>query len=628
MVDVVTFVNDHARADFLGNDKALLFSGWDTASETQYRELIRYVSEGGTLFLAIPHLSTNLTRNYNHYGVEELVRGGDFSELCGMRVRGRGKRFYWASAPDRSGELGFQFPRRFGMMQVCLGDIEITDSGAEVLVVEDSPGLMGFIYRQITEVVAARASTEEMFRITAEVFVDCTGDGGLGVAAGAEYVRGREAHSHLGEVSAAEKADGKTLGSSLLFMARKHDKPMRYVPPPWARKFTEEDFVERPCVGPENDPGSEYGSWWLSWGGHLDAIRDNETIRHELLAILLGIWDFIKNGGDHGAENWALDWFGAVPGKRDSRRFVGQYILTEPNLMESREFADAISYGGWSMELQPPEGFDTKGLQPCRHRIVPFLYDIPMRSCVSRNLSNLMFAGRNMSASHVAFSSTRVMSTCAVTGEGVGLAAALAVRTKTPPGELAADAGLMTELRQRLVHQDAYVIGVVDSQNGAVIRASSEQEGGEAANVISGQNRCVIHPRGIPESRALPGTHRWMSRELPAWIEFEWPENQEIRRIELVFDSGLHRRLTLTQSESIAADLIWGGGQPEMGKTFSVESRNESGQWEPLVRVSPFWQRRWAHSLSATVSTSALRLTAHEIWGCDHARVVTVRFLS
>lgn len=484
---------------------------------------------------------------------------------------------------------------------------------------------------RISKVIALRPSTEDRFEIVADVFVDCTGDGGLGVAAGAEYVHGREAQSRFGEPSAVEVADEKTLGSSLLFMAKKHDQPMRFIPPSWARKFTAADFIGRECIGPADAPGWEYGFWWLSWGGHLDTIRDNEQIGQELLAILLGIWDYIKNGGDHGAENWALEWFGAVPGKRESRRFVGQYILTEQDLMESREFPDAISYGGWSMELQPPEGFEAKGVPPVTHRQMPYLYDIPLRSCVSRNISNLMFAGRNISASHVAFSSTRVMATCAVTGEGVGLAAALTVRSKTEPADFSKNETRIKELHQGLVRQDAFVIGVVDSPSDnlaamATIRASSEQLDGAAVNVLSGQNRCVLHARGVPSHRTTPGTHRWMSQQgLPAWLEFEWESQQTIRRIEFVFDSGLHRRLTMSPSDAIASQMIWGTGQPELVKSFSIEQRGESGEWQPVWHEPLWWQRRWCHDLPEAMETRALRIFIHETWGCDHARIVSVR---
>ncbi|HWQ55388.1 MAG TPA: hypothetical protein VN442_17005, partial [Bryobacteraceae bacterium] len=138
MVDIVSFAEDRVSAEFLSaNYRALLFAGWNTASPTQYDVLTRYVRSGGTLFIAIPHLSTNVTRNYTSYTVDELVNRGDFSDLCGVKIKGRGRRYYWATAPDRKGELGFGLPRRFGIMTTCMGDIEITDPHAEALVVDD-----------------------------------------------------------------------------------------------------------------------------------------------------------------------------------------------------------------------------------------------------------------------------------------------------------------------------------------------------------------------------------------------------------------------------------------------------------------------------------------------------------
>ncbi|MEZ4612859.1 MAG: hypothetical protein R2838_21885 [Caldilineaceae bacterium] len=115
---------------------------------------------------------------------------------------------------------------------------------------------------------------------------------------------------------AVPTADGKTLGSTLLFQARDMGRPMPFTPPPWARTFSEDDLRYRPHGQAGIDRGLEYGYWWVEWGGELNTIKDNETIRDELLAIILGVWDHIKNGGDHGAENWALDWFSFLPGKR------------------------------------------------------------------------------------------------------------------------------------------------------------------------------------------------------------------------------------------------------------------------------------------------------------------------
>ncbi|MFH1570222.1 MAG: FAD-dependent oxidoreductase, partial [Gemmatimonadota bacterium] len=143
---------------------------------------------------------------------------------------------------------------------------------------------------------AERQSTEDAFRITARAFVDCTGDGRLGAEAGAPFRHGREGRDEFGEERALPRADGKTLGSSILMVARRHDRPMPFTAPPWARKLTEADLRLRPHATAGVDRGLEYGYWWAEWGGQLDTIKDNETIRDELLAIVLGIWDHIKNG--------------------------------------------------------------------------------------------------------------------------------------------------------------------------------------------------------------------------------------------------------------------------------------------------------------------------------------------
>ncbi|MCA9051193.1 MAG: FAD-dependent oxidoreductase, partial [Planctomycetaceae bacterium] len=296
----------------------------------------------------------------------------------------------------------------------------------------------------IRSVVAQRHSTEDRFRIQARTYIDCTGDGRLAYEAGAAFMSGRESREQHGESLAVRAADNKRLGSTILITARRHDLPMPFVPPNWTRTFTREELRLRLYAVPgDEQPTHEYGYWWAEWGGTLDTIRDNETIRDELLAVTLGIWNHIKNGppgtppgsDPFHASHWALEWIGFVPGKRESRRFIGQHILTQRDLETSRRFPDAIAYGGWSMDLHPPEGIDAPDAAPCRQHALPHLYDIPLSSCVARDIRNLMFAGRNISATHVAFSSARVMATCAVIGQGVGTAAALAVRQSVDAGD-------------------------------------------------------------------------------------------------------------------------------------------------------------------------------------------------
>lgn len=272
---------------------------------------------------------------------------------------------------------------------------------------------------RVTRAVAEKPGTEERFNLEAKVFVDCTGDGRLAAEAGVPFTHGREDKKAHGEEGAREIADHQTLGSTLLFEARKHDRPMPFIPPPWVRQFTPEELRLRLRLNPNQvDAGLEYGFWWVEWGGQIDTIQDNDQIRDELLAIILGVWDYVKNSGNvPETDNWALDWFGFVPGKRESRRFHGHHQLTEGDVLACREFPYANAYGGWPLDLHPPSGVDATDEPPCTKRDVPHVYDIPLSSCFAGNRSNVLFAGRNIA-------STRVMATGATIGEGVGGAAA------------------------------------------------------------------------------------------------------------------------------------------------------------------------------------------------------------
>jgi hypothetical protein len=383
---------------------------------------------------------------------------------------------------------------------------------------------------------------------------------------------------------------------------------------------------------PGVDQSLEYGYWWLEWGGQLDTIKDNEVIRDELLAIVLGIWDHLKNGGDHGADNWVLDWFGFVPGKRESRRFQGQYMLTQRDLEESQAFDDAIAYGGWPIDTHPPVGVDAPDERPCIQHHLDHVYDIPLRACVSSGPRNLMFAGRNISASHIAFASTRVMATCAVIGQGVGTAAAHAVRHGIEPADLALDPGSMTAIQQRLLRDDAFLIGAVnldpkDRARDAKVSASSAQTNAGAANVISGPTRATHGPKGVKPDRAAPGPHRWMSDPevgLPAWIQLHWEEPVPVSEVQLIFDTGMHRVLTLTHSDAYAARMRWGQPQPETVRDYAIEAMC-GGQWQTLMEVKDNYQRRRVHKVKPSGTVSAIRVTVTATNGLNQARIFEIR---
>lgn len=476
---------------------------------------------------------------------------------------------------------------------------------------------------RIVSAQANRESTEEQFDLNAEIFIDCTGDGRLGAEAGALFTTGREAADEYGESGAAANRDSYRLGSSLLFTTRDMGKPMPFTPPPWARQFTEEDLKFR------SHSSWEYGYWWVEYGGTRDTIKDNEDIRDGLLAIMLGVWDHIKNSGHHPeSETWALDWFGFLPGKRESRRFIGRHVLTQNDLEQAVDFEDVIAYGGWSMDTHPPQGIDAKEENPCNQPMTPYMYGIPVRSLISRNVSNLMFAGRNISATHIAFSSTRVMATCAVMGEGAGTFAASAIRRGIPLQEAWQNKSVIYEAQQQLLRQGAFLPGRrLEDRNLAAqaeITASSEQPGGEAFNVVDGYTRTVHGAGGVRPELTMPGTHRWMAEpsDREPWLSLSWRQPVDLSQITLVLDTGLHRQLTLTHEKGFRRRMKW-GAQPETLKSFTIEAEQDGSRTE-VIHVDNNYQRQLDFPVQLR-KVSRLTIRVHSTNGLDHARIVELR---
>lgn len=326
--------------------------------------------------------------------------------------------------------------------------------------------------RTVRSVTGWQMGSEREIRFVSPAFVDATGDGWVGFLAGARYRTGREAREEHGESWAPEVPDGETLGSTILFYTRDTGRPVRFVPPSFARDITNTSIPElRPIV--VEAQGCAY--WWIEWGGHLDVVAENEAVRDELQAAVYGIWDHIKNSGKFEADTLTLEWIGAVPGKREYRRFLGDHTLTQHDVLGQTPFEDRVAFGGWSIDLHPPGGMYAHE-RGSRHWHPDGPYHVPLRSLYSQNVRNLWLSGRNISASHVAFGSTRVMATCAVVGEAAGLAAAVALSRDLTPRELATRS--FADVRRALVRADASVLGVVhddpdDHALRARVRASS-----------------------------------------------------------------------------------------------------------------------------------------------------------
>ena len=281
---------------------------------------------------------------------------------------------------------------------------------------------------------AYQMSTETWLEIKSDFFIDCTGDGSLAVSAGVPFMRGRESRECFGESLAPDAEDAFTLGNTLLLYSRDAGKPVVYHVPEFAYDI---EHIHNLIVGNEkplelHTSGCDF--WWLETGGSSDTIKDGESIRFELQKLVYGIWNYIKNSGRFEADNMELEWVGSLPAKRESRRLVGAYVLTQNDILEHRDFQDAVCCGGWPIDTHPPGGIYSKK-EACEQRDAG-VYQIPLRCLYAKNVDNIFFAGRNISASHLAFASTRVMKTCAVMGQAAGTAAALCKQWNKTPATL------------------------------------------------------------------------------------------------------------------------------------------------------------------------------------------------
>jgi len=464
---------------------------------------------------------------------------------------------------------------------------------------------------RIGEVAARCDKSEHLYRIRARIFCDCTGDSRLGLEAGAEMRSGREARAEFGESLAPEQPDDRTLGSSILFTSRLYHNPMPFTAPAWARKITKEQLIHRPITT------WEYGYWWIEWGGDKDIVADNERIRFELLSIVMGVWDYIKNSGAFpDSRHWAMDWVGMMPGKRGSRRLIGDYILKQEDLIQAA-FPDAVAIGGWPMDGHPPEGFDRPDLPPNTVLRPPEVYDIPLRSLYSRNIANLFMAGRNISASYVAFTSARVMATCAVEGQAIGTAAAQCIEMQLLPRELARDPGQVERLRQTLLRDDQTIKGLqnqdsLDLARTATVTASAPSG---AALVIDGFTRDVPDRRGDPMQ-----VHHWAAPS-PAWIELRWPRPQRIRAVQITFDTGFRRQLTLSAQESQNVNLLR-APQPETVRDYRVICGGRT-----MAEVRGNFQRQRRHACDA-IEADSVRIEITATNGDPNARIFEIRCYS
>ncbi len=413
--------------------------------------------------------------------------------------------------------------------------------------------------REIAAVLAVDTKSGRRMRFPGKIFIDCTGDGMIGVWAGAEHRHGREAKDVYEEPIAPEKGNRYTMGNSLKYVPRATDSPKPFATPPWAFHFPKcSDF--RQARHPSLRSGLDW-QWRIEFGGMRDTYHDAEEIRDDLLRIIYGMWDHTKNrcpAQKQAAANYELAWVGYIAGKRESNRLIGDYVMIEQDVTGQKLFADRIAYGAWGLDDHHPGGFFHKG-PPSGHPYKGRLHSVPYRTIYSKNINNLLMAGRNISVSHVALGTTRVMLTCAVIGHAAGTAGGLCVeKTTSPRGVYKSH---LEELQQRLLKEGAYLVSLPnrdprDLARKAKVSASSENDKEPAANVTNGLTRPEKDKSNAwrPKPGAAP----------PHWVCLEWDKSQTFNVVHLT----------------------------QLGKCPAVVEARLDNEWKPIAEVPDARLRR------------------------------------
>ena len=311
--------------------------------------------------------------------------------------------------------------------------------------------------------------TERRLRFLADCFIDATGDGTIAARAGLPFYIGDQRVERYDD----RRPDAHVQGSSILYYTRKEDHPVVFIPPDYA--YSMEKIKELMGRGgriiTEQSSGSD--CWWFEYGGIRDTIGDAQDIALELRRLVLGVWNYIKNSGRFDAEYYTLEWLGSLPGKRESRRMVTDYLLRGEDLQTGKTFPDGAFYGGWYMDFHPAGGMHDAGEDNCVQ--IPLnVYQVPLRCLYNRQVPNLILAGRDIGTEREAFVSSRVMNTCALSGQAAGTLAAKCIDSRRAPGELEAEH--IESIRETLMKEDMFIPGAAsaDSANlAARARASA-----------------------------------------------------------------------------------------------------------------------------------------------------------
>lgn len=290
-------------------------------------------------------------------------------------------------------------------------DEALTDSAGTILSVAGTDNLTG-----------------RRYRFKAPLFADCTGDGTVGYLAGAHYLTGRESRADFGEPSAPEQGDAMTMGASVQWRSR---------PCADGEKGGFPDFRYGLVFNDSTCHRTDIGEWTWETGMYSDQLRGFERVRDYGMLVAYSNWSYLVNKLGLYADR-RLDWVAYVGGKRESRRLLGDYILKEDDLVKRVHHEDGSFATSWSIDLHFPDPqnsaqFPDGPFIASNSHVFIHPYAVPYRCLYSRNVPNLFMAGRDISCTHVALGTVRVMRTTGMMGEVVGMAASLCRRHGTTP---------------------------------------------------------------------------------------------------------------------------------------------------------------------------------------------------
>lgn len=282
---------------------------------------------------------------------------------------------------------------------------------------------------KIDAVIIRNIETSEEILLEAPLFADCTGDGTVGYLAGADYRYGREGKAEFGESLAPDEPDNFVLGASVQWCSKETGKKCKFPVFDYGLNFSDAS-VQKVTMG----------EWTWETGMLHDMTTEFEYIRDYGMMVIYSNWSYLKNKlGMYPDRD--LDWVAYISGKRESRRLMGDYIYKQDDIEKAVFHEDATFATTWSIDLHfpdpeitpyfPGEEFKTRTVH---NRIYPAA--VPYRCLYSRNVDNLFMAGRDISVTHVALGTTRVMRTCGMSGEVVGLAAGVCKARNASPRDV------------------------------------------------------------------------------------------------------------------------------------------------------------------------------------------------